>query len=258
LGSGHPVAHILEAIEFKEESRIPRQRAILARTLRRHSVTLFWEREFQMPKLRTLAAASLLFFGLSSAASAAPIAVTYGFSGGTASWVPAAAGTGGFGNLAAGMTVVYTSGSSVVGGTLGSNGQMSILALSFVTPGTLLGGSVPGFGAGVGLAGVRTPGGAGSFVGATSIPVSFFGTSLPPLSITGNAVINWASIAPGVISLNGNGVQVFPALALPVDWTITGIVGSEISRTVVPEPGTGVLLLGSLAGLAFGVRRIRR
>jgi hypothetical protein len=184
--------------------------------------------------------------------------VTYGFSGGTASWVPAAAGTGGFGNLAAGMTVVYTSGSTVVGGTLGSNGQMSILALSFITPATLLGSPVPGFGAGVGLAGVRTPGGSGNFVGATSIPVSFFGAGLPPLSITGNAVITWAITGLGAISLNGNGVQVFPALALPVNWTITGIVGSEISRAVVPEPGTGALLLGSLAGLAFGVRRLRR
>jgi hypothetical protein len=156
------------------------------------------------------------------------------------------------------MTVVYTSGSTVVGGTLGPAGTMSIVALSFVTPGTLLGNPVPGFGAGVGLAGTRTAGGAGNFVGATSIPVSFFGPGLPPLSIIGTASIAWAITGSGAISLNGNGVQNIIALNLPVNWTITGITGSEISRTAVPEPGTGALLLGSLAGLAFGARRLRR
>jgi hypothetical protein len=212
-----------------------------------------------MRKLCLLAAASLLFFGLSSAAMAAPIAVTYGFApGGAASWTPLAGGTGGTGNLGGSMTVVYTSGSTVLNGTLGANGQMSVLALALTTWATIAAQPVSGFGVGVGAVGTRTAGGAGNFGGATAIAVSQFGPGAPPLSITGNAAISWASIGLGNISLNGIGNQLIPAFAIPITWTITGIVGSEISRAVVPEPGTGALLLGSLAGLAFGVRRLRR
>jgi len=58
--------------------------------------------------------------------------------------------------------------------------------------------------------------------------------------------------------MSGVGVQLIDALPQTFAWTMTNLVGQEISRTVIPEPGTGVLLLGSLAGLAFGVRRLRR
>jgi len=215
-----------------------------------------------MQKLFALAAASALFFGLLSTAGAAPVVVTYGIApGGSISWTPSANGTAGSGNAGGQMVIVYTSGSPTLGGTLGSLGSMQVIQLSFATPGTFLGGAIPGMGVGVGALGVRTPGGVGNFGGATYIPAGHFQTTpslLPPFYINGTAAIGFNPFGPITIGLSGVGVQLIDALPQTFAWTMTNLVGQEISRTVIPEPGTGVLLLGSLAGLAFGVRRLRR
>ena len=72
------------------------------------------------------------------------------------------------------------------------------------------------------------------------------------------AAIGFAPVGSMTILVNGAGTQTMLSAAVVANWTMTGIVGQEISRAIVPEPGTGVLLLGSLAGLAYGVRRLRR
>lgn len=214
-----------------------------------------------MRKLCLLAAASVLFLGLSSAAVAAPVSVTYGIGPGTgtASWT-AVGSIPGTGNNGGQMVVVYTSGSTAIGGTLGTAASMQVVQLSFVTPGTVLGGlaTIPGMGVGVGLAGVRTAGGAGNFgPAATVVPKSHFGTA-PPFSIFGSGAINFAPLGAITVMLNGTGTQTMINGAVVASWTMGGIIGQEISRAIVPEPGSGVLLLGSLAGLAYGVRRLRR
>jgi hypothetical protein len=70
---------------------------------------------------------------------------------------------------------------------------------------------------------------------------------LPPMPLANlNSVGNAALSAPGlVISLNG-----IPA-------TIN-LVGTEVTRTFVPEPGSGLLVASALVGLAALVRLRRR
>jgi hypothetical protein len=204
-----------------------------------------------------------LFFGLSSTAGAAPVMVTYDIApGGTLSWSSSGGGSPGSGNDGGQMVVVYTSGSPTLGGTLGSLGSMQILQLGFTAPGTFFGGAVAGMGVGVGALGTRTAGGAGNFGGATYIPVGHFQTTpsvLPPFALFGAPGITFGPLGSITISLNGAGTQNFGTVLPQIwAWTITGVTGQEVSRTIIPEPGTGVLLLGSLAGLAFGVRRLRR
>jgi hypothetical protein len=212
-----------------------------------------------MRYLSTLAAASALFFLVSSTAVAAPIIVTYGIApGGTATYAPSANGSPGSGNNGGQMIIVYTSGSPTLGGTLGGNGQMQILQISLATPATILGpgNQIPGLGVGAGAVGTRTPGGVGNFAGPTAIPVGAFGPGQPPVAINGNvAGINFAPIGAVTILINGAGTQVFSGLPQIWNWTVGSLVGAEISRTVVPEPGSGFLLLGGLAGLAFTARR---
>jgi hypothetical protein len=72
-------------------------------------------------------------------------------------------------------------------------------------------------------------------------------------TITGTGIIQFNNLVPGVVLIQGSGNQV---AVLPFVWTMTNIVGQEISRT--PEPGTGLLLGGGLAGLAAFSRRLRR
>jgi hypothetical protein len=219
-----------------------------------------------MRKLCVLAAASAFLFGLSSTAGAAPVQVTYAIApGGTISWTPSGAGSPGSGNNGGQMVIVYTSGSPTLGGTLGTAGSMQIIQLSFVNPGTFFGGPIAGMGVGAGAPGTRTAGGDGYFVATslnkTYIPVGAFQTTpsvLPPIPVFGTASIMLGGIGAITISLNGIGVQTFSGLPQTFAWTMSGLTGQEISRAVIPEPGTGVLLLGSLAGLAFVARRIRR
>lgn len=214
-----------------------------------------------MRYLSTLAAASALFFLVSSTAGAAPIIVTYGIGPGTGTvnYAPSANGSPGSGNGGGQMVIVYTSGSPTLGGTLGGPGQMQILQIGLTVPATILGpgNTVPGLPAGAGAVGVRTPGGVGNFAGPTAIPASAFGPAQPPIAINGNvAGINFAPAAtPPFLIINGQGTQVFSGLPQIWSWTVTNLVGQEISRTVVPEPGSGFLLLGGLAGLAFAARR---
>jgi hypothetical protein len=211
-----------------------------------------------MRKLCTLAAAGALFFGLSSTAMAAPIKVIYGLAPGTgiASYVPGIPGTTGSGPAGGTLTVIYTGGSTALGGTLGTVASMQGLQMVLSVPATILGGAVTigGMGVGFGAAGTRTPGGVGNFGGATYLPAAVLSPAQP--SINGNiGSLGFNPLGSITIMLTGVGTQV---VGVGFNWTITGVVGSEISRAVVPEPGTGVLLLGSLAGLAFGVRRLRR
>ena len=215
-----------------------------------------------MRKLCLLAAASALFLGLSSAAVAGPLIVTYGIGPGTgtASWT-AAGMIPGTGNAGGQMVVVYTSGHTSLGGPLGTAASMQVVQLSFVTAGTVAGGlaTIPGMGVGVGLPGVRTAGGVGNFgPGATHVPVGAFGSGAPPFSMNGSGVsIGFNPLGSITISVNGAGIQTMLG-QIVAPWTITGVVGQEISRAAIPEPGSGVLLLGSLAGLAFVARRLRR
>jgi hypothetical protein len=154
------------------------------------------------------------------------------------------------------MTIVYTGGSTALGGTLGTVATMQGIQMVLSVPATILGGAVTigGMGAGFGAAGTRTPGGVGNFGGATYLPAGVLSTAQP--AINGNiGSLGFNPLGSITISLNGIGTQV---IGVGFNWTITGVTGQEVSRTIIPEPGTGVLLLGSLAGLAFGVRRLRR
>ena len=210
-----------------------------------------------MRKLCALAAAGALFFWLSNTATAAPVQVTYALvPGGLASYVPSIPGTTGTGPAGGSMTIVYTGGSTALGGTLGTAATMQGLQLVLSVPATILGGGVTigGMGAGFGALGTRSAGGVGNFGGATYLPAGVLSPAQPSI----NGVIGSLGFNPLgsiTISLNGVGTQV---VGVGFSWTITGVVGQEVSRAIVPEPGTGVLLLGSLAGLAFGVRRMRR
>jgi hypothetical protein len=222
------------------------------------STDSFWEGEFQMRKLCLLAAASGLLFGLSSAAVAAPVIVTYGITPGTGtvSWDPSGSGGGaGGGNAGGQMVIVYTSGSTAIGGTLGTLASMQAIQLTFVTPATFVL-TIPGMGVANGIPGVRTAGGVGNFAGATYVPAGHFTPQQP--KITGTNVISFApTLGTVTVLLNGIGKQTL-AGAIIAPWTISGVIGSEVSRVLVPEPGSGVLLFGSLAVLAYGVRRLRR
>jgi hypothetical protein len=211
-----------------------------------------------MRKLCALAVASLLFLVLSTTAGAAPIKVIYTMipGTGTASFVNGAwqPGTGVAGGT---MQIWYTSGSYAVGGSLGTAATMQMLQLTFSTAGTIFGGTdpitIPGMAVGHGAVGTRTVGGVANFAGSTYLPAGVLSPMQPKMSGV-NGTINFA---PGGTSLQvvigGGGNQ---QVILPFTWALSGVVGQEISR--VPEPGTGVLLLGSLVGLAFGARWMRR
>jgi hypothetical protein len=210
-----------------------------------------------MRNLCVLAAASLLFLVLSGTAAAAPIKVTYGLApGGAASYIPSIPGITGAGPAGGTLSVIYTGGSTALGGSLGTVATMEGLQMVLSVPATILGGAVTigGMGVGFGATGTRTAGGVGNFGGATHLPAYVLSPAQPAI----NGVIGSLGFNPLgsiTIMLTGVGTQV---VGVGFSWTITGVTGQEISRAVVPEPGTGVLLLGSLAGLAFGVRRMRR
>jgi len=156
------------------------------------------------------------------------------------------------------MVVVYDNGTAAISGSLGAGaGVLSLLKLS-MNPGTLLASAVPGMGVGAGLAGT------GVFAGATFQPASTFA----PLSIVGNVSGLTLFGAPGTVVISGAGTQSFPAfsaLGIGANWTVTGLVGVEISRVdlnlypnPIPEPQLALLLLGGMVGMAGYAARQRR
>jgi hypothetical protein len=203
-----------------------------------------------MSKLGVLAIASLLFAGLSGSASAGPIVVTYGLApGGTATYD--AGGAIGMGVAGGSMTVVYTSGTTAIGGALGNLGSLQNLVVYLTTPGSILANTVPAILVGAGPAVVQS--------------LNFIGGATAVTYVPGQPGITWAGSMSGVlaqaganINLGAAGTQLLLG-AFPVSWTMGGIVGAEVSRSMVPEPATGALLFMGLAGLAaFGVPKLRR
>jgi hypothetical protein len=220
---------------------------------------LYWEGSLLMSKLRVLAIASLLFAGLSSSAYAAPIVVSYALSPGVgANATYNAGGVIGSGFTGGSLTVVYTSGASTIGGTLGSFGSMQIMVASLLTPGTVVGNTVPGILVGAG-AGVFNVANSGAISGATLVTANFAGPGVPGVTWTGN--IGMPFTAGGSKTINiafGAGTQHILSF-VNVAWTISNVVGTEVSRTVVPEPASGALLFMGLAGLAaYRVPKMRR
>jgi hypothetical protein len=204
-----------------------------------------------MSKLRVLAIASLLFAGLSSSAYAAPVIVNYGLApGGTATYN--AGGVVGSGVAGGAMTVVYTSGAATLGGSLGNLGSLQNLVVYLTTPGTILANTVPAILVGAGPAVVRSLNFIGGATAVTYVP------GQPGITWAGNMSGVLAGVAPN-IGLNAAGTQQILGGLIAVNWTVGGIVGQEVSRTVVPEPTTGALLIMGLVGLAaYRVPRMRR
>ena len=215
-----------------------------------------------MRKLFTLAAASVLFLGLTSTAVGAPVEVVYTLNAltGTASYVPTPGGAGS-GNAGGTMTIVYTSGSTTLGGSLGTIGTMKGLQLMLITPATILTGAftIPAIAAGNRAVGNRTAGGVGAFGGATYVPAGYFSPAQPAISGTGNLNFN-PNGSIGIV-LAGAGNQV---IGFPFAWTLSGITGQEVSRTIVPDPdGDGitdvldkcqVVANGPLGGICYSAR----
>jgi len=187
-------------------------------------------------------------------AAAAPISVTYGFAGsptGDASF--GLNGSGGVGNVTGGtITIVYGSGSPLPNGTVGPISTATHASMSLAATGvTLLAQPVPGWQ--VGNLTVHTP--ILGFQGPFSIPTA-------PVAITGSAAVAVFNIAPGLIAFNGFGLMNLPGLGLgPYTWEVDNggngnTIGAEISRSVIPEPTTGLLVFAGLAGLGlYGGRR---
>jgi hypothetical protein len=220
-----------------------------------------------MSKLGVLAIASLLFVGMSGPASAAPIAVTYGLvdaGGATAKYDPSGFGGivgSGFGGGS--LTVIYASGTTAIGGSLGGGfGAVAALAVSLTSPGFVLGNTVPAIGVGPGMTGVNIAN-SGAFVGPTVVTASFFAPGVPGITWTGAGSIPFAAggpstiFIPGIPSLSGfaGGFQ----FGGPIVWTLGNVLGVEVSRVDLPEPGTSGLLIMGLVGLAaFGAPKLRR
>jgi hypothetical protein len=150
------------------------------------------------------------------------------------------------------MTVVYTSGASTLGGSLGNHGSMQNLFVYLTSPGTIAANSVPAILVGAGPAVVQSLNFIGGATAATYVP----GTAV---TWHGNMSGVLAHLGGGVINLGAAGTQKILTGVLNVTWTVGGIVGSEVSRTVVPEPTTGALLIMGLVGLAaYRVPKMRR
>jgi hypothetical protein len=156
------------------------------------------------------------------------------------------------------MTVVYTSGAPTLGGTLGSLGSLQIMLANLLVPGSVAGNSVPGILVGAG-AGVLNVGNNGAISGATIVTANFAGPGVPGITWTGLMNVPFAALGSKTIGIaNGAGSQHILSV-INVAWTITDVVGTEINRTVVPEPATGTLLFMGLVGLAaYRVPRMRR
>lgn len=208
-------------------------------------------------KLRPLAAATLLLLGFSGTAAAAPVLVTYELSSGVGfiGWgvgVPSASGVGG-----GEMTVVYSSGSSSIGGSLGSPATIQNLVVSFTSPGTLVGDPLSAIVIANGIVG-GTIGGSWGFSGPTAVAASALGPSLPTFSQVGNAFVGFSVIGAATMGISGAGTQMFIGPGVTGSWTMGGLVGQEISRVLLPEPGAGVLLLAGLVGLLIGAPLLLR
>jgi hypothetical protein len=211
-----------------------------------------------MRKLCTLACASLLILGFGSAASAAQVDVTYGFGAGSQFSIngqtdPTVAGQ---------YTVRFADGSTTLNGTLQS-GAATLLSLQLTGLGnslpTILGNPVPGMAIVGPQAGGATAGGAANFTNMNWTIIQ----PPPPVAVVLSWVGSFAqspTTIPGVMGFGGGGNFTIDLLGSAVlfPWTVSG-GGQELARAAVPEPMTGMLLLGGLGGLAaFGARRMRR
>jgi hypothetical protein len=91
--------------------------------------------------------------------------------------------------------------------------------------------------------------GALSLTGFTSVMFSA-GTLIPTASLVGGGHLGTAT--PGALSLTGPIFTNF--ITVPVSF---GVTGNEVSRTFVPEPGTGALVAFGVAAMA-GASSLRR
>ena len=199
-----------------------------------------------MQKLYALAVAGFLVFGLAGSASAAPVAVTYGFNAGTVQ-VGAQAPV----NFSAGQIVlVYATGSSVTGATLGVGpvsmaffGGVLTTTVSLTTVNPVTPPTFTQFGA-TGLGVVGTNFNVGSMFLGGPIALGTLASGNLSLAVFGGPV--------GFASFQGSGTI---AGLIPFSFQF---LGGEISRSAVPEPGTAPLLLTGLAGLVSMVVATRR
>jgi hypothetical protein len=100
------------------------------------------------------------------------------------------------------------------------------------------------------------------------MPASIAGPGQPPFTLTGNAGINVINLGPATVLIGGSGNQNLIGTTFLADWkigagtaTAVGWIGQEISRVLVPEPSTALLLVGALGGLGLvgaGSRKMRR
>ena len=205
-----------------------------------------------MKTLYALAAASLFALGATLPANAAPVGVTYAITPGAgfAGWgVGATSATGVAGGT---MTVVYASGSTVIGGSLGSPATVQNLVMSFTSPGTLIGSPFSTMVIANGIVGSLSGGGFWNFSGATAVAASAIGPGSPTYSQTGTAFLVFSVLGAASIGFSGAGTQMFIGPGVTGSWTIGGLVGTEVSRFLVPEPKSGGLLFGAAAIFAAG------
>lgn len=190
------------------------------------------ERAARCAALGAVAALSLFVAG---ASTAAPVVVTYAVG-------PTSGSTLNLGgpniSVAAGSyNVTYSGGAATVGGTI-SDGSWSLTGIGLQLTAPLAGSTVFGLGGPI----------TGSLAGGTD--VAAFSTFVGPFNITGSM-----SIAAGGGFANLDVVNGMVIGVAPFNLDLNGV---EVSRSVVPEPGTGWLVATGLLGLVGYRRKSRR
>jgi hypothetical protein len=112
-----------------------------------------------------------------------------------------------------------------------------------------------------GVPGTQSGGGVWVFSGATAITASALGPGSPTYSQIGTAFLVFNPIGPATVSFSGGGTQMFIGPGVTGNWTIGGVIGIEVSRSLVPEPSSAGLLVSAAAALGAGslfARRTRR
>lgn len=170
---------------------------------------------------------------LSGTAQAAPIAVDYLITGGTVNL-----GGPNINVVTGAYTVTYADGAPTVGGSIAS-GPFDLTGLAFQITAPLAGQTAFALG--------------GTIAGTLNSLLSGTG----PIGVTIGGLFNVTGVlalaaSPGVANVVGNGAIVGIA---PFNFDV---VGNEIGRTVIPEPGTAWLVGLGLAGMAGAARSRRR